>query len=269
MKTRNTKEKNRFCINCEFSGIVREPFFQEHGEEPLSPCPKCVLVSCKCNRTPPYYYYDNDRIVECPCREISMKIDRIKMLYSRAGIEKKNKWKFINNYEVNNKSTEDAKKAAYDIIRNFPNVDKGLFLWGPPGTGKTFLSSIILTEIIIRKAIEGKMVKISRQFFNRIKSTFNENSPDFGDAQMIEKEFAEVDMLVIDDFGVQRDSEWELETLYNLVDSRYEAQKFTIFTSNIDPFVSMKNKYDGRILSRITEMCRIMEISGADYRGKL
>lgn len=263
------KEKREFCFNCDYTGIVHGAYFSELGEKPLTPCPKCVLTGCKCGGIAPYYYYSDGLIKECPCRKISTKIDRIMNLYTGSGIDKKFRWKFISDFEARTKSTEEAKKAAYDIIRNFPDVSKGLFLWGNPGTGKTLLSSIILTEIITRRAIEGKFVKISRNFFNRIRSTFNEGSSTYGEAAQIEREFAEVDILVIDDFGVQRDSDWELETLYNLVDARYEAIKFTIFTSNTDPFKTLKDKSEGRILSRIKEMCRIMEVTGSDYRDKL
>ncbi len=80
---------------------------------------------------------------------------------------------------------------------------------------------------------------------------------------------AEVDILVIDDFGTQRDSPWEQETLYNLVDARYEAEKFTVFTSNNNPSQALKDISDGRVLSRIREMCRLVEIQGPDYRNSL
>ena len=278
LKTNNIKAKatsnradvkSNYCFSCDFTGIVHDPYFEHSVTQPLAPCPKCVASTCKCGGIPPYYYYENGKIVQCSCREINLKIQKIINIYLKSGIDKKYKWKFINNFEVTNKVTEQAKSAAYDIIRSFPDVKKGLFLWGNPGTGKTLLSSIILTELVTRHAIDSKFAKISRSFFSRLKASFNESSPTYGEANLIEREFANVDVLVIDDFGVQRDSEWELETLYNLVDARYEALKFTIFTSNNNPFLSLKDKSQGRILSRIKEMCRIMEISGADYRDKL
>lgn len=268
-KSIDISNKNNYCFSCDFTGIIHDPYFEQLGTEPLAPCPKCVKTQCKCGGIPPYYYSSNGKILQCTCRETGLKIQKIKNIYSKSGIDRKYRWKFINNYEVINKVTEHAKSATYDIIRNFPNVKKGIFFWGNPGTGKTLLSSIILTELITRHAIEGKYIKISRTFFNRIKSTFNESSPTYGEADMIEREFAEVDLLVIDDFGIQRDSEWELETLYNLVDARYEALKFTVFTSNNNPLQSLKDKSQSRILSRIKEMCNIIEISGVDYRDKL
>ncbi len=152
----NINNKSSFCINCDFTGIIRNPHYEQLGTEPLSPCPRCVSPICKCGGVSPYYYYENEKVLQCPCRETGLKIQRIKNIYSKSGIDKKYQWKFISNYEILSKITEQAKTAAYDIIRNFPDVKKGLFLWGNPGTGKTLLSSIILTELITGHAIEGK-----------------------------------------------------------------------------------------------------------------
>ncbi|HPB82238.1 MAG TPA: ATP-binding protein [Spirochaetota bacterium] len=267
-QNKSDQSGSKFCEYCEHTGIIRHPYYKETGEEPLSPCPRCVLSVCKCNSEEPYFYYDGG-IRECECRETRMKIDRIKFIYAASAIDKKYQWRFINEFESRNKLTDTAKSAAYDIIRSFPDVKKGLYLWGNPGTGKTLLSTIILTELIIRHAVEGRFVKISRNFFNRLRATFAEGSETYGTSSAIEREFAEVDVLVIDDFGTQRDSTWEQETLYNLVDARYEAEKFTIFTSNNSPLTALKDISGGRVLSRIKEMCRIMEISGPDYRETL
>ncbi len=257
-----------FCLHCDFTGIVRNPYYNETGDLPLEPCPECVMPKCRCGGVEPYFYYDNG-VKPCPCRGIRMKIVRVNDIYRQCGIEKKYRWRFINEFESRNKLTEAAKSAAYDIIKHFPDVKKGLFLWGNPGTGKTLLSTIILTELITRHAVDGRFVKISRNFFNRLRASFIEGSENYGTTREIEKEYAEVDILVVDDFGTQRDSAWEQETLYNLVDARYETEKFTVFTSNNNPLTALKDISGGRVLSRMKEMCRIMEISGPDYRDRL
>lgn len=262
------KEPLPFCSYCEHTGILRNPYYNELGELPLAPCPRCVEPKCRCGGAEPYFYYD-DGVKPCPCRATRMKIKLINQIYRRCGIDRKYRWRFLNEFEARNKLTETAKHAAYDIIRHFPDVKKGLYLWGTPGTGKTLLSTIILTELITRHAVEGRFVKISRNFFNRLRATFVEGSEHYGTASEIEREMAEVDILVIDDFGTQRDSPWEQETLYNLVDARYEAEKFTVFTSNNNPSQALKDISDGRVLSRIREMCRLVEIQGPDYRNSL
>lgn len=265
MKNNN---KERYCSYCDYSGIIQNSGFETMGGDALSPCPKCVIPKCRCGGEDPYYYYDGENILPCFCRETRMKIDRVIEIYYASGIDKKFKWKTFNDFDAGNKLAAAAKNAAYDIVMKFPDVNKGLFLWGNPGTGKTLLSTIILTELIKHHAVNGKFIKISRNFFNLLRSTFHEGSEKYGQSSRIEKEFAEIDLLVIDDFGVQRDSPWEQETLYNLIDARYENEKFTIITSNNNPEKSFKELADGRVLSRLREMCRIMELSGEDYREK-
>lgn len=263
------KKQGKYCSFCDYTGIIRNPKAYVMGEEPLFPCEKCVLSNCKCGGVEPYFYSEDGEIKECPCHSVRMRIVKINSIYHESGIDKKYKWQFINEFNCINKHAEVAKNSAWHIISNFPNVERGLFLWGNPGTGKTMLSAIILTELITRYGINGKFLKISRNFFGRLKSTFNQNSSTYGTGAQIEQELAEVDVLVVDDFGVQRDSEWEQETLYNLVDARYDAEKFTIFTSNLDPRKTMQELSQGRILSRIKEMCKILELSGPDYRERV
>ena len=261
-------KKTKFCSYCDKTGIIKNPHFEQMGEVPLTVCPKCVQTKCQCDEEDPYFIFENDTIRDCNCRETRMKIQRIIRIYNTSGIDKKYQWKFLSDFEALNKQTNEAKNMAFEIVKNFPNISKGLYLWGNPGTGKTLLASIILTELIERHAIEGKFIKISRTFFNRLKATFVEGSATYGESSKIEQELSDIDILVIDDFGVQRDSPWEQETLYNLVDARYEAEKFTIFTSNNNPLKSLKELSEGRVLSRIKEMSRIFELSGDDYRDK-
>ena len=174
-KQQQAKPEQKHCSFCDFTGVIRNPYFEQAGGLPLTPCPKCVQNRCTCGGEDPYYYYDNG-IRECYCRETRMKIDRIREVYAHSGIDRKYRWRFINEYESRNKLGEAAKSAAYDIIRRFPAVEKGLYLWGNPGTGKTLLSTIILTELITRHAVGGRYVKISRGFFQRLRSTFNTDS---------------------------------------------------------------------------------------------
>ena len=258
-----------FCSYCDHTGIVFNPHFESLGENALAPCPKCVAAACRCGGEDPYYYYGEGKIELCPCRETRMKIARILAIYNRSGINRKYQWKRLNDYKSVSKQAEEAKSAAYDIVKEFPDVRKGLFIWGNAGTGKTLIASIILTELIIRRAVEGRFISISRNFFKSLQETFVEGSATYGESGRIEKELAAVDVLVIDDFGIQKDTEWKQETLYDLVDARYETEKFTVFTSNNNPHKAFKDLSQGRILSRIKEMCRIIEISGDDYRDGL
>ena len=86
------KVNKKYCSFCYNTDIITNPYYLELGDEPLSPCPKCVLVNCSCNGNSPYYCYTNNSINECSCREIRLKIERINSIYSRSGIDKKYRW---------------------------------------------------------------------------------------------------------------------------------------------------------------------------------
>jgi len=70
---------------------------------------------------------------------------------------------------------------------------------------------------------------------------------------------------VIDDFGVQRNTEWEMEILYNLIDARYANRRLTFVTTN-QKADELKELAQGRIYSRFLEMCHIIHVDGYDFR---
>ncbi|MCB1170488.1 MAG: ATP-binding protein, partial [Leptospiraceae bacterium] len=70
---------------------------------------------------------------------------------------------------------------------------------------------------------------------------------------------------VIDDFGIHRESDWVNQTLYDLIDSRYEKSLITILTSN-EPMESWKGLFGGRLYSRLRQICIEIHLDGADYR---
>ena len=74
-----------------------------------------------------------------------------------------------------------------------------------------------------------------------------------------------VPYLVIDDFGVQRNTEWEMEILYNLIDARYANRRLTFVTTN-QKADELKELAQGRIYSRFLEMCHIIHVDGYDFR---
>ena len=79
------------------------------------------------------------------------------------------------------------------------------------------------------------------------------------------KELSEMPYLILDDFGVQRGTEWEIEMLYDLVDARYAEERLTLVTTN-KPLAEGQQLSDGRIHSRLVEMCYTVDMDGDDYR---
>ena len=80
------------------------------------------------------------------------------------------------------------------------------------------------------------------------------------------------DLLVLDDLGAEKTSEWVEETMNLIVNTRYNERRLTIFTSNYQDIPddtepnSLLFRIGHRMRSRLHEMCEFVEMDGADYR---
>ncbi len=161
-----------------------------------------------------------------------------------------------------NSSLDDSQKA----FCSEPSLSTRLL--APAGSGKTLLASIFLQELMLKYALPGRFIDLSRQFFQRLKRSYDNSDELYGTSGQILDELVNVPFLVIDDFGVQRNTEWESEMLYTLIDSRYAEERVTILTSNAD-IKDYKKVAMGRVHSRILEMCKIVHVDLPDYRESL
>jgi len=257
------------CKVCGNTGVIYDRNIKagSHGE--LRVC-NHIEKECKCGSVPPYQIFnENGEHLWCPCRSYRIKLASTKKAFKKSQIPKKYFWKFVDDFEI---VSDNANKLIgfVDTIRGKSPDQKwkdGFFLWGSAGTGKTLMACIMLQELMLKYSSGGRFVDLSRQFFQRLKSSYNISDESYGEAGQILDELIKIPFLVIDDFGVQRNTEWEKEMLYNLIDSRYVEERPTIITSNIN-IDEFKDVAHGRISSRIQEMCKIIHFDLPDYREK-
>lgn len=137
----------------------------------------------------------------------------------------------------------------------------GILLYGSFGTGKTFLSACIANELLDKG--ETVLVTNFSSILNRLQG-FEEDKQDFIDG------LCRFDLLIIDDLGVERNTPYALEQVYNVIDARYRSGKPIIVTTNlsIEEIKNPPSPEYGRIYDRVVEMCPIkMSISGESQRA--
>jgi DNA replication protein DnaC len=193
--------------------------------------------------------------------ETHLKDARIPPRYQRCSLDN-----FIT-YE--NEKLLSALRIARRFIEEFPHAQKGLMLIGPPGIGKTHIAVAVLREAIKRTGLRG-VYHDTRALLREIRSTYD---PTISAAESdVLRPVMQADLLVLDDLGAERMTDWVEETMSSIVNTRYNERRLTIFTSNYDDtpdetdMNSLLVRVGFRLHSRLKEMCEFLEYEGSDYR---
>lgn len=140
---------------------------------------------------------------------------------------------------------------------------KGLLLKGPVGCGKTHIAVALLKDILMQ-GHTGRYYNMV-DLLKDLRNTYSDNST------MTESEFlegvSEPDVLVLDDVGAEKTTEWVNDRVYLIVNTRYEASKVIIVTTNLESYDALAQRVGDRTASRLWEMCQeFPEFPKEDYR---
>ena len=135
----------------------------------------------------------------------------------------------------------------------------GLLLWGGVGTGKSFLAGCIANALMAQE------VPVRMTNFAHILNELNNN---FSGRNEVIDRLCRYPLLIIDDFGMERGTEYALEQIYNIIDSRYRSRKPLIVTTNLtlDEIRHPQDTAHARIYDRLLEMCVPISCIGVSFR---
>ncbi|MBP1569196.1 MAG: ATP-binding protein [Oscillospiraceae bacterium] len=156
---------------------------------------------------------------------------------------------------------EIAKAKTYvNRWKKMKEKNLGLLIWGDVGTGKTFFAGCI-ANALIEKGIPVVMTNFSK-IINTLTGIFSEERNRYLES------LAKCELLIIDDLGIERNSEFALEQVFSVIDSRYRSKKPLIVTTNLtlDEIQNPENLAKARIYDRILELCVPVKINNVNIR---
>ncbi len=259
---------NKMNKQCKFCGKLLEikdymALYENNYIENIA------IAYCRCNCTEAnkiWRQYDEYAEKE---KLKDFNLQQINKLFKNNNLGKRQLNSTFEKYKVtkkNEKAYDNAKKYVSRLINN--ETDKGLFIVGTYGVGKTYLASCIANECIKNgiTVVFGTLM----QLLGYIKDTYK-------DSNIADKEYlnlySSVDLLIIDDLGKEKPTEWVLEKLFLIVNNRYNDYLPIVITTNYNKnqlrerlCINKNYSMVDSIISRLYEMCGGIEIKDDDHR---
>ncbi len=213
-------------------------------------------------------FFGKKRIVRCICDCVKKEIAARKERERQEELERMRRvcfsetnmatWNFAND-DMSNPRISKAMQNYADQFADFKRESKGLLLYGTVGTGKSYYAACIANKLI-DNGYRVLMTNFAR-LTNAIQGKFE------GKQELIDN-LNRYSLLIIDDLGAERKSEYMQELVFNIIDSRYRSGLPFIVTTNLTAEEIKKPQEIGysRIYDRILERCFPVEISGSSRR---
>lgn len=285
-RVQSRREKN-FRQKVEVSQVIKA----QGIKAPAEVCPLCDGTGWKTvpagsnGRSASVSSSINDRrVTRCDCQLRA----RAQSQLAAARIPKRYEHCELSNYDTDFPGAHPSLAEAHFIASGFakkcdPRGDKGLLIIGKIGTGKTHLAVGILKELILNRGISCAFYDY-RELLKEIQNSYNA-TVQTTELDVLRPVF-ETDVLVLDELGAVKPTEWVWDTVSLILNTRYNDNRTTIITTNFEDQPAagasgsisparaatrgetLGDRIGERMRSRLHEMCRIVTLDGSDFRQK-
>jgi DNA replication protein DnaC len=231
----------------------------------------------------------NRHVTRCDCR-MDSRVDRllqgarIPSRYEHCSLAD-----FSTDFTGAHRSLAAARLAAGRFVEEYPLEKTGLLFIGPIGAGKTHLAVGIIQELVRSKGVHGLFCDY-RELLKEIQNSYNP-SVQTTELEILRPVF-EAEVLVLDELGAVKPTEWVWDTVSHILNSRYNDRKTTIITTNFPNLPpgelqagrgssaseaaryaarneTLGDRITERMRSRLHEMCRVVQLEGSDFRQRV
>lgn len=269
-------DKNDF-IECEY---CKNKLCRKTIEWELYGTKRTIMLDyerCECNNAQVYWNEYDLKKLKMLEEEKKLKLmqefsKRVERIIKNSKMSKRNL-----SYKFDNFVLNTSNKKVFNNLKNYSEKlvngieKKGLILVGNNGVGKTHLACSIANKLIENgtPVIYGTLINLLAELRNSYDTDNN-----ISEMEII-KLYENVDLLIIDDLGKEKPSEWGLEKLFTIVNSRYENNLPVIITTNYNQNALVERlilngeiETAKSIISRLYEMCYLVKIDDIDHRIK-
>ena len=263
-------EMREFLNNIGFYEKIKDlkpEDWQDNDDNPK--CDSCPgLVRCPTKGYLITHEEIDGRIYQVYAKCPKLKMFEIQLRYSRnirtSGLPKAYMNKTFDNFDAS--LNEKAIERIKEYLKNKEwRRGYGLFITGSVGCGKTHIASAIVHELA-KENIYTLFVVVP-DFLDEIRSSYYEDDEDYYDRENPFDLAKQSTVLVLDDLGTEKITEWAREKLLQLINYRMNYQLATIITSNLS-MSDISERLGERIHSRLKAMCEEIKIVGKDRRGQ-
>jgi DNA replication protein DnaC len=250
-----------------------------------SECPVCRGTGWKSIEVPG----KANRVTRCECRLDARAARLLKAARIPARYEHCTLADFATDFTGAHRSLPGVRLAAGRFVEEYPLEKTGLLLIGPIGTGKTHLAVGIIQELVRGKGVSCLFCDY-RELLKEIQNSYNP-SVQTTELEILRPVF-EAEVLALDELGAVKPTEWVWDTVSHILNSRYNEKKTTIITTNFPNLPpgelqagrgssateaaryaarheTLGDRITERMRSRVLEMCRVVQLDGADFRQRV